>query len=269
MGSGSYGKVQKVNYKDKSYAGKVLNFKFLPGYPNVSMDKLVQQFTLKSSSASKFSHPNIEQFVEITPVDDEGVPMIITELLNENLTDYITRTRDIFHYNLQLSVCNDMTQGLQYLHSQQLVHGNLHGSNVLMDRDRPKIADYLCPLLLPGVPPDSSSPYLPPETTLNKRTTVPSNVFTLSVLFLQVITKLYPQPGSNMNVSELERRRNDLENVHKSHPLLALIQRCLSNPERERPSMSQILDHLTLMLKDKDSTKMIAFKLIHTTEYVS
>ena len=241
------------------------------------MDKLVQQFTLKSSSASKFSHPNIEQFVEITPLDDEGVPMIITELLNENLTDYITRTRDTFHYNLQLSVCNCMTQGLQYLHSQQLVHGNLHGSNVLMDHDCPKIADYLCPLLLPGVPPDSSSPYLPPETTQNKRTTVSSNVFTLSVLFLQVITKLYPQPSSNadiqsignMNVSELERRKNDLENVHKSHPLLALIQRCLSNPERERPSMSQILDHLTLMLKDKDSTKMMAFKLIHTTEYVS
>ena len=269
MGSGNYGKVQKVNYKDKSYAGKLFNSEFLPGYPNVSMDKLFQQFTLTSSRISKFSHPNIEQFVEIAHADDKGVPMIITELLNENLTDYITRTSVTLHYNLQLSMCNDMTQGLLYLHSQQLVHGNLHGANVLMANDHAKIADYLCPLLLPGVPPVSSSPYLPPETTQNKRTTVQSNVFTLSVLFLQVITKLYPQPSSNMNISELDRRRNDLDNVYESHPLLALIQRCLSNRDIERPLMSEILDHLAQMLKDKDSTQMMAFKLIHTTEYVS
>ena len=234
------------------------------------MDKLVAQFTLKCFSASKFSHPNVEQFVEIACADDKGVPMIITELLNENLTTYISRTSDNFHYNLQLSVCSDMAQGLQYLHSQQLVHGNLHGANVLMSLDhRAKIADYLCPLLLPGVSPDSSSVYLPPETTQNKRVTVQSNVFTLSVLFLQVITKLSPQPSNDLSLSELERRRSDLENVHKCHPLLALIQECLSNHEVKRPLMREIFDHLAQLLKDKDSTQMMAFKLIHTTEYVS
>ena len=270
LGSGNYGKVQKVNYKDKLYAGKVFKFEFLPGYPNVSMDKLVPQFTLKFSFVSKFSHPNVEQFVKIVNADNEGVPMIITELLNENLTDYITCNSETFHYNQQLSVCNDMAQGLQYLHSQQLIHGNLHGANVLMTHDHhAKIADYLCPLLLPVVPLDSSSPYLPPETIQNKRTSVLSNVFTLSVLFLQVITKLYPQPSSYMDLSELKRRKNDLENVHESHPLLVLIQQCLSNREVERPLMKAIIDHVTRMLKNKDSAQMMAFKLIHTSEYVS
>ena len=216
---------------------------------------------MKCTLASKFSHPNVEQLVEIARADDEGVPMIITELLNENLTAYISRTSGTFHYNLQLSVCNDMAQGLQYLHSQQFVHLNLHGANVLMTSDHhAKIADYLCPLLRTSMVMDSTSTavYQPPEFT--QRITVQSNVFTLAVLFLQVITRHFPQ---------LEQRNIDLQHVPSCHPLLAFIQRCLSNDEAARPLMREVCDCLAKLLEDKDSTQLMIFKLIHTTEYVS
>ena len=233
------------------------------------MNKLVGQFTLKCHSASKFSHPNVEQFVEIAQSKD-SVLMIITELLNENLTAYISHTHDTFHYDLQLSVCSEMAQGLQYLHSQQLVHGNLHGANVLITRDcHAKIADYLCPLLLPGIAPDGSSVYLPPETVKDKRVTVQSNVFTLAVLFLQVITKHSPQPSEDLSLSELERRHIDLQIVPKCHPLLDNVQQCLSNDEISRPLMREVCDNVTKLLEGKDSAQMMTFKLIYTTEYVS
>ena len=270
MGSGNYGEVHEVQYKDKWYAGKVFHNKLLPGYPSVSMNKLVGQFTLRCSSASKFYHPSVEQFVEITQLKDDGAPMIITELLNENLTAYVSRMSDTFHYDVQLSACNDMAQGLQYLHSQQLVHGNLHDANVLMTNDHhAKIADYLCPLLLTSVAPDSSSGYLPPETIKDKRTTVQSNVFTLAVLFLQVVTKHSPKPNNDLSLSELERRHSDLQNVPKCHPLLGLIQQCLNNDEVTRPLMRKVCDHLAKLLESKDSPQLMTFKLIHTNEYVS
>jgi len=234
------------------------------------MNKLTELFTLKCSSASKFSHPNIEQFVEIAHANNEGVPMIITELLNENLTAYVNHASDTLHYDQQLNLCSDMAQGLQYLHSQQLVHGNLHGTNVLITHDHhAKIADYLCPRLLTDVALDSSSIYLPPETIQDKRNTVQSNVFTLAVLFLQVVTKHFPQPSNDLSLSELERRSNDLQKIPNCHPLLALIQQCLSNRDIARPLIREICDHLAKLLKDKDSPQMMAFKLIHTTEFVS
>ena len=219
MGRGNYGIVNKVKYKDKSYAGKVFHSKLLPGYPDASsMKKLVGQFTLSSSLVGRFSHPNVEQFVEITQSKD-GIPMMITELLYENLTTYISHTHDTFQYDLQLSVCTEMAQGLQYLHSHQVIHSNLHGNNVLMTDDHhAKIADYLCPLLLPAVAPDNSSVYLPPETIKDKRITVQSNVFALAVLFLQVVIKHSPQPSDDLILSELERRHSDLQNVPKCHP---------------------------------------------------
>ena len=229
--------------------------KLLPGHPNVELPK---EFTLKCTLASKFSHPNVEQFVEIACADDKGVPMIITELLIENLTTYISHTSDAFHYNLQLSVCNDMAQGLQYLHSQQFVHLNLHGANVLMTPDHhAKIADYLCPLL-PALESTSTAVYQPPESS--QHINVRSNVFTLAVLFLQVITKRYPQ---------LEQHNIDLQGVPSSHPLLVFIQQCLSSDVAARPLMREVCDYLAKLLKDKDSTQAMIFKLIHTTEYVS
>ena len=233
------------------------------------MNKLVGLFTLKCHSASKLSHPNVEQFEEITQSKD-SVLMLITELLNENLTTYISRTRDTFHYDLQLSMCSEMAQGLQYLHSQQLVHSNLHGANVLITHDcHAKIADYLCPLLLPGITPDGSSVYLPPETVKDKRITVQSNVFTLAVLFLQVVTKHSPQPSEDLGLSELERRHSDLQRVPKCHPLLDTVQQCLNNDEISRPLMREVCDNVTKLLEGKDSAQMMTFKLIHTTEYVS
>ena len=242
--------------------------RLLPGYPIISkgdMNKLLKEYTLKCLTASNFFHPNVEQFVEIAHANDEGVPMIFTELLQENLTMYVHRTRDTLHYDLQLNVSNDMAQGLHYLHSQKLAHGNLHGCNVLMTHDsRAKIADYLCPILLLT----TSSPYLPPKASKDKHTTVESDVFTLAVLFLQVITRRFPQPSNDSSLSELERRSSDLQNIPKCHPLLALIEQCLSNHEVERSLMKEICDHLGKLLKENDSPQTMAFKLIYTAEYV-
>ena len=230
----------------------------------------INKFTLKCSLASNFSHPNVEQFIEIAHGNNESIPMIITELLHENLTMYVSHNGDTLHYNQQLNVCGDMTEGLLYLHSQQLVHCNLCAANVLMTHDHhAKIADYLCPLLLSGVDLDSSSVYLPPETSQNKLITVQSNVFSLAVLFLQVVTKHGPQPNSDLSLSELERRSSDLQHVPKCHPLLAFIKRCLSDRELERPLMKEVFDHLDKLHKDKDGPHMMTFKLLHTNEYVS
>ena len=271
LGSGNYGEVHIVNYKYKQCAGKVLHYKLLPGYPNVSksdMNRIIEQFKLKFVLSSEFFHPNIEQFVEITCLTDSGEPVIITELLTESLTAYISRSGENLSFILQLSLCKDMAQGLEYLHSQQLIHGNLHGNNVLITKDHhAKVADYLCPLLFSDVATDNSLGYLPPETIQNSHIiTVKSNVFTLAVLFLQAIIKHPPQPSKDTSLVELERHCNDLSSIPKSHPLLSLIQSCLSNHEVARPLMTEVCDHLTSLMINAQT---MIFKLIHTIEHVS
>ena len=227
------------------------------------MNRIIKQFELKFVLASKFFHENIERFVEMTCLEAGGEPVIITELLTESLTVYVSHAGENLCFNLQLSLCKDMAQGLEYLHSQGVIHGNLHGNNVLITQDRhAKIADYLCPLIFSDVPTNNSLEYLPPETIQNRHiVTVKSNVFTLAVLFLQVITKHPPQPSKDTSLVELERRCSDLKSIPKGHSLLSLIQKCLSNDEVVRPLMTEVCDQLTRLMA-------VMFRLIHTTENV-
>ena len=71
-----------------------------------------------------------------------------------------------------------------------------------------------------------TSGYLPPEVFLNK--TMPStqsNIFTLGMLFLQVITRHPPQPRTGDSV--YLKREHDFAEVSSRHPLIPLIQQCL------------------------------------------
>jgi len=274
LGGGSYGEVHRVHYKTVLYAGKIIHARLLPGYPNIlkeDLSKLFIQFSTKCSSiASNFFHPNVEQFIDVARVSADGVPVIITELLTESLTSYLTHSRISIFTDQQLGLCLDMTQGINYLHSRSLVHKNLHGGNVLMTNDgHAKIADYLCPQLISDVVGNSSG-YMPPEVLRQKYYSNQSNVFTLGVLFLQVTTGYLSQPSTDTSLqSEVEQRRNDLDSVPSVHPLLSCIKQCLKDDEVARPQIKEVCDLINQLIVQKDHPEMIAYKLLYTNEHVS
>ena len=256
------------------HAGKTIHDRLLPGYPKISkedLSKLLKQFTVKcSSTAGSLSHPNVEQFIDIVRVSVDGGPMIITELLTESLTVYLSQTSKHIYTDQQLSLCLDMVQGIDYLHSQSVVHRNLHGGNVLMTSDgHAKIADYLCPLLLSDVAVNSSG-YVPPEVLQNNPYSNNSNVFTLGVLFLQTFIRSPPQPSTDVSILlEVERRSNDLNRVPIVHPLLSCIKQCLSNDAVARPKTKEVCDHIIQLITQKDHPEMMAYKLLYTNDHVS
>ena len=263
-----------MNYKNSTYAGKVIHNKVLSGYrkmANTSMSELQKQLQIKCNSwAENLNHPNVEQFFEVVLSSaDDGIPMIVTELFTESLTVFVERCKETIHVNQEIYLCNDMAQGIACLHSYSLVHGNLHGKNVLISRDRhAKIADYLCPLLFSNINVDISSGYFAPEVFQNKTVpTTQSNIFTLGVLFLQVITKHPPQPRTR-DSSYLERE-HDFAEVSSHHPLIPLTQRCLQSSEMHRPLTAHVCGELVQLMEQKDSPQRMAYKLLYTAEHVS
>ena len=245
-------------YNNRLCAGKAIHRKLLSKRSPITGISVIKC----SSLIQNLSHPNLESFLEVELID--GTLMILTELMAGSLTEflYIGETKKSLYVNEEINLCNDMAQGIAYLHSQSLVHGNLHGNNVLVTRNgHAKIADYLCPLLFSDVTVNSSSGYVAPEIFQNK--TAPSkesNIYTLGMLFLQVITKHPPLPRT----SDLEINYN-FTKVH-NHPLLPLIKQCL---ETKRPSIAQVCDKLAQLIEEKDSPQRMAYKLLYTTEHVS
>ena len=187
-------------------------------------------------------HTNIERFYSLVQLTPDSPPILLTELLHENLNDYTTRMKGKLPVHVQLDLCHDMAKGLQFLHTAGLVHNNLHGANVLISQDgRAKIADYVCPLV------DSMKEkvtlqhtvYTSPELVKNIHVySKHSDIYSLGVLYLQVATQSPPMPNNSTDLSEVQRWKSQLDQI-MTNPLLPLILQCLSLV-LARPSIDRV-----------------------------
>ena len=175
-------------------------------------------------------HTNIEQFHSVVQLTPDSPPILLTELLHENLNSYTARMKGKLPVHVQLDLCHDMAKGLQFLHTAGLVHNNLHGANVLISQDgRAKIADYICPLVdsLNEKTTPQEKVYMSPESIRSTHlVSKQSDMYSLGVLCLQVLTQSPPTPNDNVELSELQRWKDQLDEI-TTNPLLPLILQCL------------------------------------------
>ena len=175
-------------------------------------------------------HANIEQFHSVVQLTPDSPPILLTELLHENLNNYTARMKGKLPVHVQLDLCHDMAKGLQFLHTVGLVHNNLHGANVLISQDgQAKIADYICPLV------DSLNEKITPQHTVYTSPELvkdihifskQSDIYSLGVLYLQVATQSPPMPKESIELSEVQRFKDQLDEI-TTNPLLPLIIQCL------------------------------------------
>lgn len=231
------------------YAGKSIHLKHIPGYPHSSADQLKQfgkDFQSKSALYSYFDHSNIERVEIAIHLKDENLPILLSELLHENLDMFTTRIKENLPIHQQLDLCSDMANGLQYLHEAGLAHTNLHGRNVFVSHDGcAKIGDYVCPQVIPHSKEISFQdiPYLPPEAIDDKsQCSEQSDIYSLGVLFLQVAAQNIPKSTDTTELSKLKQRREELATIGNHHPLVSIIYRCLATIKVARPYASQVLE---------------------------
>ena len=245
LGSGSYGEVYKISLGEKVYAGKIIYKKLLPGHPHPSVDD-INKFMGEIENASAMlvtnQHTNIEQFHSVVQLTPDSPPILLTELLHENLNNYTARMKDKLPVHVQLDLCHDMAKGLQYLHTSGLVHNNLHGANILISQDgQAKIADYICPLvdtLNEKVTPQHTV-YTSPELVKNIHVySKQSDIYSLGVLYLQVATQTPPMLKDTTELSAVQHFKDQLDEII-TNPLLPLILQCLGITVA-RPSIDRV-----------------------------
>ena len=245
LGSGRYGEVYKISYSNKLYAGKIIYKKLLPGYPHPSADQIntfMGEIENVSAMLVTNQHRNIEQFHSVVQLTPDSPPILLTELLPENLNSYTARMKGKLPIHAQLDLCQDMAKGLQFLHTAGLVHNNLHGGNILISQDgQAKIADYICPLVdsLNEQTTPQHSVYTAPELIKNITLfTKQSDIYSLGALYLQVATQSPPMPTESTELSEVQRWKEQLDQI-TTNPLLPLILQCLGLIPA-RPSIDRV-----------------------------
>ena len=275
LGIGSYGAVCKALCDDLPCAAKILHpalFQFTtPRTANI-----VRKFEQECHLLGAIKHPHIVQHLGMYRDPESKMPVLLMELMDESLTQFLAQFHEQLHYHTEVNLSHDIALGLSYLHSIGIVHRDLSSNNVLLIAgSRAKVADFgmvklydmnrstahLTPLTLcPG-----TKVYMPPEA-LGKPTMFDEklDIFSLGVLYVQIMTRQYPYPGdrfqfmeindptipsglAKLDVPEIERRRSHINLINPAHPLLPVALNCLKDRDRERPSCREICGHISTL----------------------
>ncbi|KAG1785067.1 kinase-like domain-containing protein [Suillus plorans] len=98
----------------------------------------------------KLKHENIVPLWGVA--DGFGfLPALLSPWLeNGALSGYLEREHEMLSHNKKFALLKDIAQGLQYLHSRSITHGDLSGNNVLVDKDgKASLTDFGLSALVP------------------------------------------------------------------------------------------------------------------------
>ena len=236
LGRGGWATVSVATFRGVRVAAKCIHNQIVSSY-NIKL------FKREMDMAAKIRHPNLLQFIGATI---SGKMVILMELMPTSLRRELESRQQHNLMPLQqvTSISGDVARALNYLHMMKphpLIHRDVSSANVLLqplpnDRWRAKLSDYgtvkLLQDLQTGCPGNPS--YSAPEANDPTQQSPKMDIFSFGVLLLEMTAGEFP--GSD------ERSRLLYKIV--SHPLLPLIERCLSFERENRPPASDIITEL-------------------------
>ena len=272
------------------YRGKLLGnrcaIKRLRGIKKTTNSEgLVQKVLKELDMWSSLNHPNIVRLYGIYHEDDDdsGIPLLIVELMDRNLTDQLNATSDpakrnsLLPLQTKLAILIQVAGALEYLHTHKnVVHGDLTANNVLL-KEGPtgtftaKLSDFGMSRVLNERDNIMSTnqgtfSYMPPEVHNAGQASTKVDIYSFGVLCVHILCHKFPKPlyaltvdptGTHIVVSEFHRYRPYLlELTHDEMLLEPLIEECLQYKPEERLCSEEVIGQLNsiqgrLRLKEK------------------
>ncbi|KAK8892324.1 hypothetical protein M9Y10_029550 [Tritrichomonas musculus] len=203
----------------------------------------------------KLCHPSIIKYITYNPTGiDSEKPIIINEQLQNSLEKYIGHERIInnlkkFDDTQKLIILYGIAAGMEYLHSNDIIHCNLSLENIFLNKDSiPKISGFENSYQLSFKKNFSKlrGPiiYSAPEVLSNLEYSKSSDVFSFSILMFQILNDRKPFP-ENENQSELvfsiKNGEMPKNNANIPNSINQLIQKCWNRDPSQRPTFSDIV----------------------------
>ncbi|CAB4312324.1 unnamed protein product [Prunus armeniaca] len=276
VGQGGYGKVYKGILAD----GTVVAIKRAQE-GSLQGEK---EFLTEIELLSPLHHRNLVSLVGYC--DEEGEQMLVYEFMsNGTLRDHLSvRSKEPLGFEMRLRIALGSAKGILYLHTEAnppIFHRDIKASNILLDsKFIAKVADFGLSRLAPvpdlegAVPAHISTVvkgtpgYLDPEYFLTHKLTDKSDVYSLGVVFLELLTGMQPishgknivrevniafQSGMIFSVIDGRMGSYPSECVEK---FLSLALKCCQDETDVRPSMAEVvreLENIWFMMPESDS----------------
>ncbi|KAL1811446.1 hypothetical protein ACET3Z_021511 [Daucus carota] len=204
---------------------------------------------------AQMNSPHIVKYlgVDVKFEDDKAMYNIFMEYLSGGtLSEVIKKRGGSLDESMIRVYTNQILQGLDYLHSNDIVHCDIKGQNILLGKDGVKIADLGCARLLKdGVAATSAfsgTPvFMAPEVARGEEQGFPADIWSLGCTIIEMVTGTNPWPELDHPLSaihkigfsgEVPEFPNRLSDNAKD-----FVSKCLKSNAKERWTAKQLLSH--------------------------
>ncbi|CAN6467568.1 unnamed protein product [Victoria cruziana] len=264
VGIGGYGKVYKGTLVDGSVVAiKRAQEGSLQGQ---------REFLTEIELLSRLHHRNLVSLIGYC--NEEGEQMLVYEFMpNGTLRNHLSaKAKDPPDFGMRMRIALGAARGIQYLHNEAnppIFHRDIKASNILLDsRFISKVADFGLSKLAPvpeveGYEPGHVSTvvkgtpgYLDPEYFLTRKLTDRSDVYSLGVVFFELLTGMHP-------ISHGKNIVREVNHAYQAGVLLSVVDsrlgpcsfecldqfaqlsiRCCQDETDLRPSISEVVREL-------------------------
>ena len=224
-------------------------------------EKFVRRFQREALSASSLSHPNIVAMYDVG--EDDGLYYIVMEYVEGKTLKQLLKKRGSLTLSEAIDIMLQLTDGMAHAHDSYIVHRDLKPQNIMIQDDgQIKITDFGIAMALNSTQLTQTNSvmgsvhYLPPEQAAGKGATIKSDIYSMGIIFYELLTGELPFKGDSAVEIALKQMKEPLPDVHKLNNDIPqsieniILKATAKNPKNRYDDAKSMHDDLLTALND-------------------
>ena len=185
-------------------------------------EKFIRRFQREALSASSLSHPNIVEMYDVG--EDNGSHYIVLEYIEGKTVKQLLKKRGNLTVSEAVDIMLQLTDGIAHAHDSYIIHRDLKPQNIMIQEDgQIKITDFGIAMALNSTQLTQTNSvmgsvhYLPPEQAAGKGSTIKCDIYSMGILFYELLTGILPFKGDNAVEIALKHMKDPLPSVRKQN----------------------------------------------------
>jgi serine/threonine-protein kinase len=225
-------------------------------------EKFVRRFQREALSASSLAHPNIVEMYDVG--EDDGTYYIVMEYVDGKTLKQLLKKRGTLTLSEAIDIMSQLTDGMAHAHDSYIIHRDLKPQNIMIKDDgQIKITDFGIAMALNSTQLTQTNSvmgsvhYLPPEQASGKGCTIKSDIYSMGIIFYELLSGSLPFRGDNAVEIALKHMREPLPSLREDNPSIPqsienIIKKATAkNPKNRYDSARSMHEDLLTALNDE------------------
>lgn len=185
-------------------------------------EKFVRRFQREALSASSLSHPNIVEMYDVG--EDDGLYYIVMEYIEGKTLKQLLKKRGSLTLSEAIDIMLQMTDGMAHAHDSYIIHRDLKPQNIMIQDDgQIKITDFGIAMALNSTQLTQTNSvmgsvhYLPPEQAAGKGSSIRSDIYSMGIIFYELLSGSLPFKGESAVEIALKQMRDPLPSLREEN----------------------------------------------------